>query len=409
MYEMLTGSVPFDGETSVSVALKHLREAPKSMRQQQSGISKALDEVVMRALCKDPAKRYQSAAEFAGDLRKAIARPHGGFVKYPKSPEQLEQERQERRRRIERDKRRLRVAVIVTVAATLLLAVAAGLWYLVQLRSSYVVPNLVGQEQMLAQDAMEQLNALVEISYSYSEDYEEGIVISQSREPGERAAYSEPVVLTVSRGTQWYYLENYVGQNAEEAADALRAEGVESVSVEYVQSDSTPGLVIAMNQREGMRSKSDPVVITASGQSVLMPSLIGLSRESAEAILAAEGLLVGTVTEGSAEDAPAGTVLSQSVGADAQVLSGTAVDLTVNQAHAATHYPDSKLSVVVPLNGSAVVLSVTTPSGTAQEISLGTLNAGTYRIALSSPEAGTHRVRIVIDGVTMETLEIGFE
>lgn len=363
----------------------------------------------MRALCKEPAKRYQSAAEFAGDLRKAIAKPQGGFVKYPKSPEQLEQERQERRRRRERDQRRLRIAVTVTVAATVLLALAAGLWYLVQLRNSYVMPSLVGQEQMLAQDAMEQLNALVEISYSYSEDYEEGIVISQSRAAGERAAFTEPVMLTVSRGTQYYYLQNYIGQGAEDTAQALRAEGVESVSVEYVQSDSAPGMVISMNQREGMRSKSDPVVITASGQSVLMPSLIGLSRESAEAILAAEGLLVGTVTEGSAEDAPVGTVLSQSVGANAQVLSGTAVDLTVNQAHAVNHYPDSKLSVVVPLNGSAVALSVTTPSGTSQEISLGTLNAGTYRIALSSPEAGVHTVRVVIDGVTMETQEIGFE
>jgi hypothetical protein len=123
---MLTGSVPFDGETSVSVALKHLREAPKSMRQQNSGISKALDEVVMRALCKDPAKRYQSAAEFAGDLRRAIAKPQGGFVKYPKSPEQLEQERQERRRRRERDQRRLRIAVTVTVAATVLLALTGA-------------------------------------------------------------------------------------------------------------------------------------------------------------------------------------------------------------------------------------------------------------------------------------------
>ena len=84
MYEMLTGQVPFDGETSMSVALKHLSEAPRSMRDHQEGISKALDEVVMRALCKDATKRYQTAAEMAADLRKAISHPQGGFVTYPK-------------------------------------------------------------------------------------------------------------------------------------------------------------------------------------------------------------------------------------------------------------------------------------------------------------------------------------
>ena len=65
--------------------------------------------------------------------------------------------------------------------------------------------------------------------------------------------------------------------------------------------------------------------------------------------------------------------------------------------------------MVVPLNGSAVALSVTTPSGTSQEISLGTLNAGTYRIALSSTEPGDHTVRITMDGVEMETQTVMFE
>ena len=62
MYEMLTGHVPFDGETAVSVALMHLNDAPKSIRADNPKVSRALDEVVMRALCKDKKRRYQSAA-----------------------------------------------------------------------------------------------------------------------------------------------------------------------------------------------------------------------------------------------------------------------------------------------------------------------------------------------------------
>ena len=80
LYEMLTGQVPFDGDTAVSVALKHVSEEPRSMRELNPAISRALDEVVMRALAKDGARRYQTAAEFAGDLRKAVVHPRGGFV-----------------------------------------------------------------------------------------------------------------------------------------------------------------------------------------------------------------------------------------------------------------------------------------------------------------------------------------
>ena len=151
------------------------------------------------------------------------------------------------------------------------------------------------------------------------------------------------------------------------------------------------------------------MIITASGQSVLMPSLTGLPMESAEAILSAEGLMLGSVTEGYAADAKANAVIGQSVSPGAEVLVGTAVDLTVNPGAKPVYYPASKLSVVVPLNGSQVVLSVTTPSRDTQEISLGTLNAGTYRIALSSPEAGVHRVKVVIDGVNIETRDVDFE
>ncbi len=409
MYEMLTGSVPFDGETSVSVALKHLNEAPKSMRQRRGNISKALDEVVMRALSKDAARRYQTAAEFAADLRKAVAKPQGGFVKYPKTPEELEQEKEARRRRKERDARRLRVAIVVLSIAVMLAAMGAGLWYYASMRATYVMPNLVGQEQMLAQDAMDQLDAQVEIAYSYSEDYEEGIVMRQSVDSGNRAKYADAVVLTVSRGTPWYYLPDYVGQQAEAAASALRAEGVESVTVDYVKSDAAAGTVISMNLGEGMQAKNDAVILTASGQSVIMPSLTGQTVESASAILSAEGLLLGTVIDGYAVDAKADTVIGQSVGANAQVLAGTAVDITVNRSRGSACYPPSKLSVVVPLNGSEVVLSVTTPSGSTQEISLGTLNAGTYRVALSSPEAGEHQVSIIIDGVVIERQRVDFE
>ena len=409
MYEMLTGQVPFDGETSVSVALKHVNETPMSMRERQEGISKALDEVVMRALCKDPAKRYQTAAEMAADLRKTISHPQGGFVTYPKDTDVLKREKEERRRQRDRDRRKLRRTMLVCVIIGLILILAAGAWYFANTANTYVVPDLVGQEQLLAQDMLEQLGGSSDVVYSYSEDYEEGIVISQSRRAGARVKQSVPVALTVSRGTQWYYLEDSVGQTLEEASDALRAQGVETIDMVYVQSDAPVGTVVNVSPSPGRQSKDEPVVFSVSGQRILMPSLTGFTLDDAQRLIESEGLQLGTVTEAEAVDALPNTVIAQSEAPGAELLAGDRVDVTVNQALERRYYPISKLSVVVPLNGSDVQLMMIAPSGSAREVYRGILNAGTYRIALDSDEAGQHTVNITMDGVLMESRTVNFE
>ncbi|MBR2699277.1 MAG: protein kinase [Clostridia bacterium] len=409
MYEMLTGQVPFDGETSVSVALKHVNEAPKSMREHREDISVALDEVVMRALCKDATKRYQSAAEMAADLRKCITNPEGGFVKYPRTPEEIEKEREARRRKRAKDRRRVQQTFIA--AATLITAVliAFTVWFVSRFVHTYSMPEVVGEEQMMAQDTLEQLRATTEVEFDYSEEYEEGIVMNQSHRAGARVKYDVPVTLTVSLGSEWYYMDDVTGLKAADVVDQLSAEGVESIDLSYVQSDSPPGTIVAFQPEPGTQSKKTPVKITASGLRVLMPTLTGLNLEGARALIEAEGLKLGEVIEGYSADAKPDTVVAQSVAADTQVLAGTTVDLTVNQAQPQVYYPTSKLSVVVPLNASQVRIQLTLSSGDVQEVYSGALNTGTYRIALSCAESGVHTVSIYMDGVLMEQQDIDFE
>ena len=122
----------------------------------------------------------------------------------------------------------------------------------------------------------------------------------------------------------------------------------------------------------------------------------------------AEGLAIGTVSEGYAADAGSDTVIAQGVAANTRVLAGTPVDITVNQQQPELYYPVSKLSVVVPLNGSQVRIQIGLSSGETREVYQGTLNTGTYRIALPCEEAGTHPVTIFMDGVQMEVQEIEF-
>lgn len=408
MYEMLTGRVPFDGETSVSVALKHVSEEPKSMRSYQTSISKALDEVVMRALCKDSAKRYQTAAEMAADLRKTITHPKGGFVKYPLDPEEIERAREARRK--ERQKTQKRMMWVGTGIAALAFALVAalGIWYFTRMYDTFTMPKLVGEEQLLAQDTLEQMQIQPDVDYTYSEEYEEGVIVAQSEKAGARVKHSAPVVITISRGTRWYYLEDYTGCRADEAIEALETLGVETIEVEYVRSDSPAGMVLSMNLQPGDQARDVPVVLTVSGQQIMMPSLTGLTLEGAQALIEAEGLILGAVSEGYSADAQAHTVIAQGVAPNTQVLAGTVVNLTINQEQPRVFYPDSRFTVVVPLDNTYVEIVLEAPSGSVVTGFEGFLNSGSHRITLSGTEMGTHTANVYMDGVLMERQNIVF-
>lgn len=410
MYEMLTGQVPFDGETSVSVALKHVQEEPKSMRLFQDGISKAMDEVVMRALCKDKTKRYQTAAEMAADLRKTITHPRGGFVKYAQEEDPAERNAERKRKKHPREKRRARALRRSIVGAAVVLALTLSLWFYFGVYGRVAVPNVMGQQQSVAIDMLGDSGLYAVVESQYSEEYDAGTVIGQSAQPGGRLRLGSNVTLTVSAGTQWFYMSNFIGQPEEVAREALNGSGAKNVVFEYVQNSNIEvGTVISQSLEPGYQSKEETVTITVSGQSVLMPSLTGLTLEGAKALLEAEGLAVGNVVEGYSADAVAGTVVAQSVAQGAQVLKGTAVELTVSQHGEVMYYPPARFTVVVPLDGLEVEVKLITPSGQEVTAYSGELSAGTYPIELSSAEPGTHTVCTYVDGVPVDVAEVLFD
>ena len=408
LYEMLTGQVPFDGETSVSVALKHVSEEPKSMRLYQSGISKALDEVVMRALCKDASKRYQTAAEMAADLRRTITHPRGGFVKYPQDPEEAERQREARKRKRQRDHRRLvKLALIAGVLLVLCVAMVVSWFFLV--RNQTVVPFVVGMTQDDAIDALGAASLPASVDTAYSEEYEAGYVGSQSVAEGSRVREGTAVSIVVSVGSQWFYMDDYIGLMEDEALAALSTSGAKSVTADYIQSDEADGTVLAQTPAQGWQPKDTPVVLTVSGQSVRVPSLEGLTLEGAQALLEAEGLTLGAVTETDASDLPEHTVVEQSVPADSEVLAGTAVDLKISESEPSLYYPASPFTVAVPIDGLQVEITITMPSGGEAVAYSGELPAGTHQVDLSSSEPGEHVVRVYLDGVLMDSVEVTFD
>ena len=356
MYEMLTGHVPFDGETSVSVALKHVSEAPKSMRLFQGGISKALDEVVMHALSKDASQRYQTAAEMAADLRKTVTHPRGGFVKYPLNPE--EQERQ----------REAPAAQAPEAPPPLddhrhwwswFLHPSSHCWEQAGITCSsataFRCPTSSASSSRPRWKRSNRRNFRPPSSAPTVRITRRAWCWRSPRKPGERIRRGSSVTLVVSAGTQWYELENLTGQYEADALDWLAVQGAADVTVEYVQDEAPVGEVVAQSLEPGTQSKDAPLTLTVSGRTVLMPPLTGLTLEGATALLQSEGLVLGEVTEGESPDAPAHTVIAQNIAPNSQVLAGTAIDLTLCAGRETIYRPDCEFTVMVPLDNLEVV------------------------------------------------------
>lgn len=410
MYEMLTGSVPFDGETTVSVALKHVSEDPVSMRVHNDQVTKALDEVVMRSLCKDKKRRYQSAAEMAADLRKTITHPKGGFVRYRRAKDpDAEAIREEKRRRAPRQRKQNWKLIVIICAVVLIGALAMGGIYIRNTRGNIPMPGLVGRPQAEAVEIMSDLGIDVTVVNAYSEEISGGAVMLQSRVEGDLLRKDAQITLTVSLGSQWYVLEDMVGWDLEDAKAFLSSCGVAKMNISYAQSDLPVGTVISQDPGAGQLSRDVPVNIKISGLSVSVPSLSGLSLEGARAVIEAEGLVLGTISEGESADAKSGTVIAQSIAPYTQVLAGTAVDLTICRPQEVRYAPDTALSIVVPLNQLDVRIELASPSGQNVLAFASTLPQGTHQLMLNSQEQGMHNVYIYLNDVLFESMQLNFE
>ena len=409
LYEMLTGQVPFDGDTAVGVALKHVSEEPRSMREIDPSITKALDEVVMRALRKDSSQRYQSAADMAMDLRKAISHPAGGFVKLikpagKKEPQRNEAKAVDARLRRARRRRRMRYSVIGAGIAVVMLVMAAAVWRIGMVR----VQDVSGWSEA---DAYALLDAKFDVSvrHEYNSFVAKGMVIAQSPDAGTFSRKGSDMVITVSDGVGIVNIDDYTGMNGDEAMAMLVAVGVNDVVIENVMSDASVGIVVSQTPGAGEISRDDTVVLMVSGETVLAPQVYGYNLDNARAMIEGEGLSVGTVSSAYSADAAAGTVIAQSIEPNSPALMGAAIDLVIAQSQELMFYPDGDFRVVVPLDSTWVEVNVIAPSGSIVQAYAGELDRGTHMIPLSSGESGEHGVSVYLDGSLLEEMKLTFK
>ena len=321
LYELLTGALPFDAESPVTIALKQVSEDPVPPMQLNPAVPPALDAVVMRALRKQPGARFQDADEFIVALESAMTGRYVETVAVAEDPvAALEEE----------DRRNWgRIATIALVLLALA-ALAIGAWLLLSPEKT-PVPDVVGERSGTAAQILQNRGFEVDVVPIQSDTVPEDRVAGQRPDPGTEAEEGSLVTITVSSGPGEAPVPIVQGLPVDEAADKLREAGFKSEQRREFSDTVRSGRVIETAPPEGstVRKGSTVTLVVSRGrEKVAVPAVEGKTRDEAERLLRQAGL-ESAVTEREDEDAEPGTVLEQDPAAGTRIAKGRTVDLVV--------------------------------------------------------------------------------
>jgi eukaryotic-like serine/threonine-protein kinase len=344
LYELLTGQVPFNGETSVAIAYKHLRERVPPPSHANPMVPVALDRVVLNATERDRDRRTAEARTMRTDLGRATdelppAAPLSELAATVAPAEETPADRlatvtipraiSPKQRRRQRVGRLFRWLGIVAVVA----ALGWAAWEFV-LPHRTTVPDVLGDTLRTAQAEADQAGLmLVAGGEEYSSDVPANRIVSQSLDPGSEAEEGDRLSVILSLGPNLVPVPNVTGDTREAATNALADAGFE-VRVEKAYHDTVPqGRVIEQSPDAGTSHEvGRPVRITVSrGRTpVAVPDVGGLTGSEATAILQAANLSVRVVEEFSTE-VPRDRVITQQPPAESTVREGGTVTIVVSK------------------------------------------------------------------------------
>ena len=332
LYELLTGQVPFDAESPVTIALKHVSEDPVPPSQLNPAVSPALDAVVLRSLEKDPAQRFADADEFAAALMDARDRPTVVAERevYPVPAEPLVVEEARRSR-----------WWLWLLAALALIALAIGA-YLLLAPEKKTVPDVVGNRSAVASQRLQNAGFEVNIETVQSGTVPNDRVATQDPQPGEEADEGSTVTITVSSGPGMATVPGVAGQKQADAEKAMKDAGFKTDTRRESSDTVKKGRVIETEPGENTQlEKGRTVTLVVSGgkEQVSVPDVTGDQEDDARATLSDAGLKADVTEEESDSEDP-GTVLRQDPGSGQQVDKGSTVKLVVAKAPPDVEVPD---------------------------------------------------------------------
>lgn len=394
MYEMATGRVPFEGESPIAVALKHIQEKPAAPSVINPSVSKALEDIILKLMNKEQASRYQNAAALIEDLNKLKSSALVANFLRPVSEEDSPTQVIPTVRDVDLDSITPRSAVkapsnekstsasqkkekkgnkAVAAAAVALALIAALLFtYGIFYAGSWLkvneieVPNLVGKNVDEAEAELTSLGLKIKTDDKYDREVEKGVIISQNQAPGMTVKKNFPVEVVVSLGSRPAEVPDLIYKNAEDAEFLLKNAGLRAGdNILEKFSDYPIGVIIEQEPQAGTEvpEGSEVNYTISKGKEIVsfpMPSVIGQDIRNAEAILLQSKLVLGNVKEEVSRTIPKNIVMEQSVPVGTEVEENTLIDLVISKG------PETE-QVGEPDNGDAANTS-TQPAQTSTRV-----------------------------------------
>lgn len=353
MYEMLTGRVPFDADTPVSVALKHMQEEPIPPIELNEKIPSSVNEIILKAMRKDTNLRYQSATEMLRDLNTSLKNPDGDFVDNKEYQADMATQKisikgiQDEAKKSKIEKKENKFLKFIKNHKGLSFVIGLVLLFIISLGGTIavsrltepkevVLPNFVGVKIDEAKKIAQEKNLKIEISSEeYNGQYQEGQIISQDPlySDNYNIKMGSIIKVVVSKGIEQATVPKVIGMTEEEAVKTLEAAKLKVEKVEEENKKIEAGYVISQETEADTKVLAgDTVVIHISTgvKKASVPSVIGKNEEEAKKTLSDLGLTVNvSYDEDSSKDN--GAVLKQSLDVGKEVEVGTSISITVNK------------------------------------------------------------------------------
>ena len=394
LYEMLTGNVPFDGDSTVSIALQHVQNEMPSPKAYVLDLPISVEKIIEKCTQKKSDRRYLKVSSLITDLKHALVAPDEDFVKivtgvdetaatkmisneevsiirkesgFEKQPiidkdnEIVEEDDDDIEDDLEyygeNDNPKLDkvmaiggivMAVVILIVVAFVVITFAGKGCSGNKRGSNVledetldanhtkVPELEGLSQQDAIQKLKEATLGYKIEQEYDNKVEEGYVISASRDAGEVVEKNTTITLVISLGGESFDIPEVVGKKKEEAKEILKKLGLK-VEFKYEANDT-------VDIDEVMRTDPEPPTQLKYGDTITLyissgtdaafvtvPKLTNLSQDAAKATLESQNLKLGDVTEEYSDTVEKGKVCSQSVEAGDKTTAGTSIDVVISK------------------------------------------------------------------------------
>ena len=381
LYEMLTGKVPFSGDSAIEIAMKHLNEPPKPPSKIRPEVPEELDAVVLRALAKNPEDRYQTAEEFSEDLHRveaglplapetseaatalltgvavplagdggstevlaetAVTRPQGPPPPTARRPPPYGPGYYD-----EPPRKRRRWAPWLLVALLLAAAGFAGWYVFSQIQDQLAanepvaVPYVIGLREEAAVNLIQQAGLEADVQHAANADVEKDRVFDQNPKQGTRIQKGDTVTIIVSTGAPKASVPDVVGMNYGDAVQALNNANLNAKKHE-VFSQKPAGQVVAQDPSAGedvVEGTEVVLDVSKGAKQVEVPNVVGMTEADARSTLEAAGFEVSS-TSAPSDTTPQGNVSDQSPDGGTQAVKGSTVAITVSSGPSTTTVPD---------------------------------------------------------------------